>query len=119
MKINKNTSIICIILTIIFGGLTILLHPYYELISSIVSNIFTGFIVSSVIALIGYFYEKQKIINNISDNMHSLYMNLIAIKNITGIIVPKVANADDLTKLNYNIIEALTSQNVEFIKKWN
>lgn len=101
----------------VFGGLTILLHPYYELSSSILSNIFTGFIVSTVVALIGYFHEKQKIINNIYDNIDSLYINLVAIKDITGKIVPQVATANDLTKLEYCIIESLTSLNIEFMKK--
>lgn len=117
MKINKNTSIICIIFSIIFGVLTVVLQPFHELSSSIVASIFTGFIVSAVVALIGYFHEKEKILNNISNNIRNLYINLLAIKNITGKIIPKVATANDLTKLEYSTIEALTALNIEFAKK--
>ncbi|GKX31406.1 hypothetical protein SH1V18_38860 [Vallitalea longa] len=117
MKINKKTSIICIIISIIFGTLTFILQQCNELSLSIVASIFASFIVSTVVALIGYFHEREKILNDINDNMRSLYINLLAIKDIMGKIVPEVASITDLRELDYNIIESLASLNIEFMQK--
>lgn len=73
----------------------------------------------------GYYYGLlNKIINNlifeilndINDNMRSLYINLLAIKDIMGKIVPEVASITDLRKLDYNIIESLASLNIKFMQ---
>ena len=65
MRANRVTSIMCLFLAVVFGVATVTLQDISAGISSVISNVFTGFFVSSVLALIGYFYEKEKILNKI------------------------------------------------------
>lgn len=60
MKINKITMITCAIITL-FSGLAVFFCDN-ELIQSIFGGLFTGFIASLVISIIGYFHERNIIL---------------------------------------------------------
>jgi hypothetical protein len=74
MKINKKMVLIC------FTGMVISIIIYVTLIvyycpashfKSIFINLFTGFMISSIISLTNYFHEKQKIIKSAFDFIKS------------------------------------------------
>lgn len=125
MKINKITSIICILITIISGIVIMLIEVFAPqfaentVIQSLLSGIFTGFTVSVVTSLIGYFYERSKIIENIDNNIKSLYINMSYISRLIGYFLPYIHNATDLSKLPFKEISRLSKLNVDFLEGMN
>ena len=113
MKVNRTTSIICMALTILFGVATAILQCKSVMLAGISLSIFTGFIITVVVALIGYFYEKEKLKNKLHSYIKSLYINLISLKDITGFTLAKIATTTNLRDLDFDLISSLADLNVK------
>lgn len=118
MKVNKITAFICLIITIISGCL-LMIYKNNEMLQSILSGIFTGFIVSLVVAVIGYFHERAKIIEAIDENIRSSFLNITVISKIAGNVLPTIHTSNDIQDLPFKNIVGLASLNPEFIIKMN
>lgn len=114
MKINRITTVVLAILTILFGLGTILFQQEIPIIAGIMSSLFTGCIVSMVIAIIGYFHEKGKLNYKLQNNIKSLYINMVAVKDVTGNILIQIAKTTNLNDLSFNNIASLAGLNIEF-----
>lgn len=74
MKINKITLLVCSILTVVSGLTMVVIESTVpdnidaSLCQSVVSGIFTGFIVSLVISVIGYFHERNIVLEKTDSN---------------------------------------------------
>ena len=85
MKINKITLLVCSILTVVSGLTMVVIESTVpdnidtSLCQSVVSGIFTGFIVSLVISVIGYFHERNIILEQTDSNIKSLYINMMVL----------------------------------------
>ncbi len=72
MKINKNTAVVCVAAIIISGIAIILMALYvprfsgYNELQTMVLGAFSSFIVSAVIAIVGYFHERNVIIEKLT-----------------------------------------------------
>ncbi|MBP9957832.1 MAG: hypothetical protein KBF14_05210 [Synergistaceae bacterium] len=116
MRANRVTSIMCLFLAVVFGVATVTLQDISAGISSVISNVFTGFFVSSVLALIGYFYEKEKILNKTESNLLGLYINMIVTKEVTGNKLGQFSNVLKLSDLRFGDITSSARLNVTFME---
>ena len=113
MKINKNTAFICMILIVLSGIVVIFLEystlqaTWCKTIQSIMLGIFSSFIVSFVISLVGYFHERSNIIEKTENNVKSLYINMCVLTQIIG--------NSDLERLPFSHISSLSTLNVEYL----
>lgn len=55
-----------------------------DLAKNIAISVFTGFIVSLVIATIGYFHERAVLLEKIEFNIITLYINMTVLKKTIG-----------------------------------
>ncbi len=118
MEVNRITACICLLIIIIIGFLLNFFRDN-NMLQSILLGIFTGFIVSFVVAVIGYFHEKAKIIEAVNINIKSLFFNLTVISKIFGEILPQIHNSDTIQDLPFKNISGLASLNPEFINNMN
>lgn len=91
MKINKKTIIVCMSLILLFGLGIVILNlvvkedsTWVNILHDISIGVFTGAIVSNVIALIGYFHERRYIIEKTNDSIKNLYINFSVLSKIIG-----------------------------------
>ncbi len=89
------------------------------MLQSILSGIFTGFIVSLVVAVIGYFHERAKIIEAVEENIKSLFLNITVMSKILGKILPQIHNSVAIQDLPFRNVYGLSGLNPEFIEKMN
>ena len=68
MKINRITILVCLA-AIFFSGVAAI-KVQNTMIQGILSGIFTGFIVSLVTSIIGYFHEREKILEKTDNNIN-------------------------------------------------
>lgn len=115
MKINKITMITCTIITI-FSGLAIFFCDN-ELIQSILGGLFTGFIASLVISVIGYFHERNIILEKTDSNIKSLYINMMVLSKIIGSVLPQIHKATSMEPLPFENISGLSKLSVDFSEK--
>ena len=115
MKINKITASICLLLVAVFGLALMLIPNEASLVIGVVSGIFTGFIVSVVTSLIGYFNEKSQITYKLQSNIKSLYINMATLKDVTGNILVQIAKTTSLSKLSFDNITSSADLNVELV----
>ena len=92
MKVNKITSLVCFSFIFVSGMMMVFLYDN-TVIFSVLSGLFTGFIASFVISIIGYFHEKAKIIESIGINIKSLFVNMTAMSKILGNTLPSIHNS--------------------------
>lgn len=118
MKVNKITAIVCMLMSFISG---VLLFFYKDnvILQSILSGIFTGFIVSFVVAVIGYFHERAKIMEAVGENIKSLFLNISVMSMILGNVLPQIHNSVAIQDLPFRNIYSLSCLNSEFIEKMN
>lgn len=113
MKINKITFFICFPITVL-NFISLIIFKDNSLLQGIFSGIFTGFIASDVVALIGYFYERSKICASTDRNIKELYLNMTIMSKTLGKILPEIhdnkqisespfRNLLSLSKLNYGL----------------
>ena len=123
MKINKITLFICTVLTIISGLAIILVDSIVpdsvdtSLYQSVASGIFTGFIVSLVISVIGYFHERNIILEKTDSNIKSLYINMMVLSKIIGSILPQIHKSASMEPLPFKNISGLSELSVSFAEK--
>lgn len=125
MKINKITTVVCAILTILSGVGIILIERFVPndvdttLGQGIISGIFTGFIVSLVVALIGYFHEREVCLEKIDTNLRGLYVNMVVMSKLLGKVSSNIFATQDLEQLPFKNVAELSKLNVEFFEKMN
>lgn len=123
MKINKITLYVCALLTVL-SGLAMIIIEYVvpdnidtSLYQSVVSGIFTGFIVSLVISIIGYFHERNIILEKTDSNIKSLYINMMVLSKIIGSVLPQIHKATSMEPLPFKNISGLSKLSVDFSEK--
>lgn len=121
MKINKTTAIVCGIMTILSGTVTVLMVLFapqtarYNAVQGIISNVFTGFIVSLIVSTIGYFHERNTIIEKTENNLKNLYISLQALSKVTGNTLSEIHTTMDLSNLPFGNIAGLSALNVDYL----
>lgn len=118
MKVNKTTTYVCLFIIIISGVLMIFLKDN-NMMQSISSGIFTGFIASLVISVIGYFNERAKLVEGINTNVKSLFLNITVMSKILGTVLPQIHNSCIISDLPFKNLCGLSQLNLEFIEKMN
>lgn len=123
MKINRITMFVCGIVTILSGIAIVLIDHLIpdnmddSIIQSIMSGIFTGFIISLVVATIGYFHEKNVIMEKTDTSIKSLYINMVVLSRTVGKTLPKIHTETNLQQLHFDNISGLSKLNVECLEK--
>ena len=115
MKINKNTMITCAVITLISGCAVLFFDN--TLIQNIAPGIFTGFLVSLVVSVIGYFHERNVILEKTDGNIKCLYINMCVLSKILGDVLPQIHRAVSMEQLPFKTISGLSELNVEFAGK--
>ena len=121
MKINKITAIVCTIAVIISGGATtflaLVVPPFngYDILQSMILGAFSSFIVSAVISIVGYFHERNVIIEKTENNIKSLFINMNVLSLIIGNTLQQIHTVQDLSALPFGNISNLSSLNVDFL----
>lgn len=118
MKVSKITFIVCVIITFI-SCVFIVVFEDNNLLQSIFSGVFTGFIVSDVTALIGYYHERAKIYTAIDQNIKELYLNLTVISKILGKVLPQIHTAEEMPESYFHNLSELSKLNQEFFDSMN
>ncbi len=123
MKSNRNTSIVCGVLVVVSGTGHIILELFlsksaiYSAIQGVISGVFTGFIVSLVVSLIGYFNERNVIIEKINNHIKQLYFNMAVLSKTIGNTLSQILNANELPILFFKNICGLSELNIDFLEK--
>lgn len=123
MKINKITAIVCGTLTLFTGVGTVLLALFapqttgYAALQGIVSSVFSGFIVSLVVPTIGYFHERNMIIEKTDSNIRSLYVNMCVISQEIGKILPQIPFAMRMESLSFKQVYELSALSITSLDK--
>lgn len=118
MKVNKTTIYACLFVSIV-SGVLMLVFKDNGTIQSISSGIFTGFIASLVISVIGYFNERTKLIEGININIRNLFLNITVMSKILGTVSPQIHNSSIIPDLPFRNLCGLSQLNLEFIEKMN
>lgn len=124
MKINKRTMFACGIISILTFILIIIIGLKYDtdnqkisLVLNICLGLFTGSTVSMVIAIIGYFNEKEILIEKAKNNLKTLYVNMYVMCIKLQDISSKIFTCQDLKSLSFDVIAGLSEINVECLEK--
>lgn len=118
MKVNKITSLVCFSFIFVSGMMMVLLYDN-NVIFSVLSGLFTGFIASFVISIIGYFHEKAKIIESIGINIKSLFVNMTAMSKILGNTLPSIHNSEIIQDLSFKHVSGISTLNLNLLEKMN
>lgn len=100
MKVNKIIIIVCLSMSII-SGVSFAFYKDDIILQSILSGIFTGFIVFLVVAIIEYFHDQAKMIELVEENIKSLFLNIRVMSEMLGQILPQIHNSIDIPNLPY------------------
>ncbi len=121
MKSNKITIYVCNVLAVFSAAGMFLIEKYHpvdtEVLQSICSGLFTGLIVSVVIALIGYFHEKEVLLNKADCNLRNLYINMRVLSQTIGNISSQIHTAAEIDKLPFGTVSDLAKYNIEIFEK--
>jgi len=101
MKINKWTIIICVIMLTISGTLIYMISNTATKLFGLALGVFTGFLVSLVIAIVNYLHQKYLIYNAVKTQISDIFINTYILHRMTGMILDKVQNLNKLDDLNY------------------
>lgn len=118
MKVNKTTIYVCLFVSIM-SGMLMLVFKENNIIQSTSSGIFTGFIASLVISVIGYFNERAKLVEGINTNIKSLFLNITVMSKILGTVSPQIHNSCIIPDLPFKNLCSLSQLNLEFMEKMN
>lgn len=119
MKVNKWTIIICIIMIIFLGDLVYIIPDTNTKMSNLTTGVFTGLLVSLVIAIINYLHYKYLIYNSVMTQILDIFTNTYIIYRMTGMILEKVQNLNKLEDLNYKSILGMADLNIGFAASMN
>ena len=117
MKVSKITIITCVILDIIIGAFIGLTYGKYTIARDLFYGVFTGIVVSIVMALINYFYEKSLIFSKAKNQLLDTYIDLLIIHQMTGSILGRVIYTPKLDDLNFRAVVSLSDIAVHSIDK--
>lgn len=119
MKINKWTIFICVIMLIISGVLVYMISDVNTKTYDLALGVFTGFLVSLVIAIVNYLHQKYLIYNSVMTQISDIFINTYIIHCMTGMILEKVQNLNKLDDLNYRSILGMADLNIGFATGMN
>lgn len=125
MKINKTTILVCSFFTISSGISTTVIGLFapqtvgFTTIQGIMSSVFTGFIVSLVVSTIGYFHERNVIIDRTDSNIQSLYINIYVISKEVEKTLQQIPYVARLEALPFKYMYDVSSLNIDFFKDMN
>ncbi|MBQ9200629.1 MAG: hypothetical protein IJ141_10675 [Lachnospiraceae bacterium] len=114
MKINKWL----IYMGLFVGAISIIIVITFlenEIVKNIGISLFAGAIVATNTSLLYYIYERNKFLSQIKNALPTLYVNIVVLKQLTGIIVPQVATSQQLSALNYRRLSSIADSNVTFV----
>lgn len=121
LKVNRWTTLVCAAFAIFSILVVIVIKRYIPdtvdttIIENIFLGLFTSFTVSMVVATIGYWHEKEVIIEKTSNNLKSLYSNMFALSKAIGQTLQKIHTATSLDTLSFKNISGFSQLNVEFL----
>lgn len=125
MKINKKTAIVCAIAIIISGVIMVLLglfapeSTWSDIFQNISSGVFASFIVSLVVTIVGYYYERDVIIERTDKNIKRLYVNMFVLSKIIGNTLKQIHTTTNMYTLPFEKISQLSELNVTYLDKMN
>ena len=119
MKVNKWTIIICTIMIIFFCGLVYVIPNTNTKMFNLTMGVFTGLLVSLIMAIINYLHQKYLIYNSVMTQISDIFINTYIIHRMTGMILEKVQNLNNLEDLNYRLIFGMADLNVDFATSMN
>lgn len=123
MKSNKITIYVCSVLMLFSGTSIFLIEKCIptefntSILQSISSGIFTGFIVSLVIAIIGYFHERNVLLSKAEYGLKNLYINMRVLSRTIGNTSSQIHNAVSLEHLPFQTISDLSKYNLGAFEK--
>lgn len=115
MKVNKTTIYVCCLALIVLTVILMFSEFITTTIQEMISGVFTGFIVSLVILFVGYFHEKNKILDQTERNLKSLYISMHILSKITGNISQQIYTTYNLSSLQFGLIPKMAEQSIEFM----
>lgn len=110
MKINKWTIFICVIMLIISGVLVYMISDVNTKTYDLALGVFTGFLVSLVIAIVNYLHQKYLIYNSVMTQISDIFINTYIIHRMTGMILEKVQNLNKLDDLNIGFATGMNTK---------
>lgn len=119
MKVNKWTIIFCTIMIIILGYLIYVIPDSNTKMFNLTMGVFTGLLVSLVMAIINYLHQKYLIYNSVMTQISDIFINTYIIHRMTEMILEKVQNLNKLEDLNYKSILGMADLNVDFATSMN
>ena len=70
-----------------------------------------------MISVIGYFHERNIILEKTDSNIKSLYINMMVLSKIIGSVLPQIHKAASMESLPFKNISGLSELNVSFTEK--
>jgi len=110
MRINKWVIIGSFFVGIV--GLIAIVIQINTVVENIGISLLAGAIVSIVTSSLYYVYERQSFLAEIKSLIPQFYVNLNVIKSLTGDALSQVAQADQKSTLNYNVLTSIAEENV-------
>lgn len=86
-----------------------------SIIQNILLGLFTGSVVSCVTTTVGYIYAKQILIEKASNNIQSLYINMVVHSKRIGNVLEKIHSTTSLEYLPFSDISGLSQLNINFL----
>ncbi len=86
-----------------------------SIIQNILLGLFTGSVVSCVTTTVGYVYAKQVLIEKASNNIQSLYINMVVHSKRIGNVLEKIHSTTSLEYLPFSDISGLSQLNINFL----
>ena len=75
MKVNKWTIIICTIMIIFLGDLVYMIPDTNTKMLNLTMGVFTGLLVSLIMAIINYLHQKYLIYNSVMTQISDIFIN--------------------------------------------
>lgn len=123
MNINKRTAVVCAFAIFVSGIIMIILRLLapqstgWDVLQSIISGVFASFIVSLVVTVVGYYYERDVIIAKTDNNIKRIYVNMIVLSKTIGNTLEQIHTTTDMSMLPFEKISQLSEINLTFLDK--
>lgn len=121
LKVNKWTILACAAFAIVSIIVLLILEKYMpntngcSIIQNILLGLFTGAIISCVTTIVGYIYAKQVLIEKASNNIKSLYINMVVHSKRIGNVLEKIHSTTSLENLPFSDMSGLSQLNINFL----
>lgn len=119
MKVNKWTIFACTAIILFCIVIIVFTEKYIpntvdtSLILNLFLGLFTCAVISMVLAIIGYLHEREVLIEKVTNNLQSLYINMSIHSLMIGQVLDKLHTATSLEYLPFKDISQLSQLNVE------